>query len=420
VDFLIVGHGAAGLLCGSLISSRGRNVAVVGRATTATALSTSCFTLFRPPGIVPGPSRTEFGMLSRKVIPFNSFDDLSAEGLKGTLSDILAFILPRLKSQGLPMSGDFDHSYSVLSNIGTPYCCSVSPGFVESGRLDRNPGGRVALLGILGMRDFDPDLAVSTLESAIGRRNVRAYWSQIPEVKERYDMSPWEVAALSERLPLEERISDVVKELDEDSVGVPPLFALPQYARKMEFLGRETGKTVFEVATPMSLPGQRLQDAFENVAAHEGCKLLKGLTAVEIGFSRNHASFVTIRSRSREQRITFSRLIFATGDLVGGGLVVDDDRAKETVSSLQIETRGSTGVYPPPDPSLGSQALREVMHSGVKADSLLRLSTKQGETLDNVFGAGSLLSGFAFPTGVGLGGVMLTSWMAARNAMEAD
>ena len=420
MDFLVVGHGAAGLLCGSLISSRGRSVAIVGRTTTATALSTGCFTLFRPPGIVPGPSRTDFDMLSRTVAPFNSLFERSPENLAGSLSEILSFIIPRLRSQGLPMSGDFNHSYSVLSNTGTPYSCSVSPSYVEKGRLDWNASGTVALLGILGLRDFDPDLAVSTLESAMGRRNVRAYWTQIPEVKERHDMSSSDVAALNERAPLEEGIADILKELGEESVGLPPLFSLPQFIRKMECLERQTGKRVFEVATPMSLPGQRLHDALENVAAREGCRLLKGLTAVDVEFSGNHASSVTVRSRSREQRITFSRLIFATGDLVGGGLVPDGDRVEEAISSLQVESRGGTDFYPPPDPSLSSQALRDVMQSGVRADPHLRLFTMQGGTLDNVFGAGSVLSGFSLPTGVGLGGVMLTSWMAARNAMEAD
>jgi len=419
VDFLVVGHGAAGLLCGSLISSRGRRVAIAGRTATATALSTGCFTLFRPPCIIPGPSQTDFDMLSRMVAPFNSLFEQSSEDLAGSLSDILSFIVPRLSSQGLPMCGDFDYSYSVLSNAGTPYSCSVSPSYVEKGRLDLNANGTVALVGILGLRDFDPDLAVSMLESAMGRSNVRAYWIQIPEVKERYDMSSSEVAALSERASIEEGIAEVLKEFDEESVGLPPLFSLPQFVRKMEYLEQHTGKRVFEVATPLSLPGQRLQDALENVAVREGCRLLRGLTAVEVEFSGNRASSVTVRSRTREQRITFSRLILATGDLVGGGLVLDGDRVEEATSSVQIESRGGADPYPPPDPSLSSQALRNAMHSGVRVDSHLRLFTMQGETLDNVFGAGSVLSGFSLPTGVGLGGVMLTSWMAARNAMEA-
>ncbi|MDD1773636.1 MAG: FAD-binding protein [Methanomassiliicoccales archaeon] len=420
VDLLVVGHGAAGLLCGSLISSRGRNVAIAGRTTTATALSTGCFTLFRPPRIALEPSHTDFDMLSRSVAPFNSLFERSPEDLASSLSEILSFIVPRLRSQGLPMSGDFNQSYSVLSNTGLTYSCSVSPSYVEKGRFDWNDRGSVALLGILGLRDFDPDLAVRTLESAAGRRNIRAYWTQMPEARERYDMSPSEVAALGERVPIEEGIAGILKELDEDAVGLPPLFPLPRFARKMEFLERQTGKRVFEVATPMSLPGERLQDALENVATQEGCKLMKGLTAVDVEFSGSEASSVIVRSRSREQRITFSRLIMATGDLVGGGLVQGGDKVEEAISSLQVETQGGAGPYPSPDPGLSSQTLRDVMLSGVRADSHLRLFTNQGGTLDNVFGAGSLLSGFSLPTGVGMGGVLLTSWMAAMNAMEAD
>ncbi|MDD1767391.1 MAG: hypothetical protein LUQ27_02325, partial [Methanomassiliicoccales archaeon] len=318
------------------------------------------------------------------------------------------------KSQGLPMVGDFESSYSVLSNTGIPCSCSVSPGFVEKGRLDENDTDAVALLGILGLRDFDPDLAVSVFESITGRRNIRPYWTQLPQTEGRYDMSQFEMAALGERFPVEEGIAGALKEVNEEMVGLPPFTLLPQFVQKMESLERLTGKIVFEVVTPMSVQGERLQDALENVAKAEGCRLLKGLTATDIDLTGGEASSVVLRSRSRAQKVTFSRLILATGDLVGGGLVPNGCGVEEAMSSLQVETHCDASSVP------SERNLRDVMQSGLRTDSNLRLFTKEGTALKNVYGAGSLLSGFSLPTGVGLGGVLLTSWMAALNAMGVN
>jgi len=312
------------------------------------------------------------------------------------------------------MVGDFESSYSVLSNTGIPCSCSVSPGFVEKGRLDENDRDAVALLGILGLRDFDPDLAVSMSESITGRRNMRPYWTQLPQTEGRYDMSQFEMAAMGERVPVEEGIAGALEEINEEIVGLPPFTLLPQFVQKMGFLERLTGKIVFEVVTPMSVQGQRLQDALESVAKAEGCKSFKGLTATDIGLTGGEASSVVLRSRSREQKVTFSRLILATGDLVGGGLVPSGYGVEEAISSLQVETRCDASSVP------SERSLRDVMRSGLRTDSSLRLFTKEGTALKNVYGAGSLLSGFSLPTGVGLGGVLLTSWMAALNAMGVN
>jgi len=393
-------------------------VAVVGRAITATALSTGCVTLFRPPGIMLSPLKTDFEMLNRLISPFNLIVGQKPESIACALDELRGFLMPRLEEQGLPMSGDFNQSRCLISNIGSPYSCSINPRYSENGRLDLSERKTVALLGFLGLRGFDPDLAASIFKSSVGRRGIRAYWTKIPEIRERYDVSPSEVAARSDHSPLEENIGRSMKELDEEFIGIPPIFGLSQYQKKMNHLERDTGKRIFEVVTPLSLPGHRLQTALEKVAAREGCRRLKGLTAIDIGFSGNHASSVTVRSRSREQRITFSKMILASGNLVSGGLVTDVDEPDQIVAPLQADISRLPSTISASDASLGSQALRSAMTTGIRTDADFHIVCRKGEVLDNVFGAGSALSGFSLPTGVGLGGVMFTAWIAAENAME--
>jgi hypothetical protein len=50
----------------------------------------------------------------------------------------------------------------------------------------------------------------------------------------------------------------------------------------------------------------------------------------------------------------------------------------------------------------------------------MRLMTKDGRPFENAFGAGAALASFSFPTGVGLGGELLTAWVAAEYAREGS
>lgn len=418
-DCLVVGQGAAGLLCGMVLASKGRKVAVVGRGTPSTVLSTGCITLRNRSWAVADDGPTDLNAL---LMETSTLRQLIRDGdfeLGAVMAELREFLVPRLSSQGLPMTGHFNSTQLMLSNNGTPYACSVAQRYTSAGRLRGLRGMRVAVLGVLGLAGFDPDLLCAIASSIDDDFNPRAYWMQLPGLRPGRDVAPSEIADLAGRTEVEAHIASAVGDLNEDAVGLPPLFGLEHYIEKMRFIEHETGKTIFEPATPLSLPGRRLQEALEAAAVAEGCRLMKGLRMSELHLSGGRATSGVARSRSREQCIEFSDIVLATGDLVGGGLAVHGDTVRESTSTFLVSgapdsRAGPPGGYP------GGDRLREISRFGVKIGSGSRPYSEGGEIVSNARAAGSVISGLSFSSGIGLGGVLLSAWLAARAVLEGD
>jgi hypothetical protein len=64
--------------------------------------------------------------------------------------------------------------------------------------------------------------------------------------------------------------------------------------------------------------------------------------------------------------------------------------------------------------------MRQVVEMGYLVTNEMRLITREGKPFENAFGAGAALASFSFPTGVGLGGELLTAWVAAEYAKEGS
>jgi hypothetical protein len=64
--------------------------------------------------------------------------------------------------------------------------------------------------------------------------------------------------------------------------------------------------------------------------------------------------------------------------------------------------------------------MRQIVEAGYLVTNEMRLMSADGKPFENAFGAGAALASFSFPTGVGLGGELLTAWIAAEYAMEGS
>jgi len=121
VDFLVIGHGAAGLLSAALLSSKGARVAVAGAGETATSLSTGCIGILDRRGGPSGP----IGDLSA----YPPYDMESGESPESVLSSLFGFLLPRLRDQGMTMVGGTARRKLHLFCLGTGYSCSMAQEF---------------------------------------------------------------------------------------------------------------------------------------------------------------------------------------------------------------------------------------------------------------------------------------------------
>lgn len=417
MDALVIGHGASGLLAASSLASD-NNVAVVGKGATATSLSTGCVSYIRKDILRQEKGRIDLEALAHSVYPFNDIIERSSLSLEEVLPEVSSFFLRSLSDQGLEMTDDAFHFFDMLTNAGTTYACSIAPHFTASGRLDHLEGGRLALLGINGQRDLDPRLVAIVSARSLEGVKVRPYHHELARLKGRGSMSPAEAAFQMRSAEAREELASAISGLPEEHVAIPPLFDLQGFHKGMSELCAATGRNVFELVTPMSLPGQRLQEAMTRSAAGHGCRLMRNHHVAKLEVSGNRAVSATIRTPTRTQRVLFNSVIVATGDLVGGGLALQGREVLDPLSAFKVGRFGE--VQPLPEQTGYDAAMRSVVESGYLVTNEMRLLTKDGRPFENAFGAGAALASFSFPTGVGLGGEMLTAWVAAEYAREVS
>jgi anaerobic glycerol-3-phosphate dehydrogenase len=364
-DILVIGHGMAGAVCASALAAHKKKVVVVGRGITTTALSTGCLAAPRD-------------ALKRKA-------DYE-EALSFFRSEVSRF----LRYEGGSGAG------TLLTSEGAKYVSPLAPRFTMAARRRKS----YALLGIHGYGDFDPDRACRFS----GERS-HPYWTVLPGTPQEVELSSTDVSIRMEGEG-EHHLAEALKDLAEDWVGMPPLFPYPDFDGRMERLERESGRNLFEVVTPLSLPGQRLQRALEEMVVFRGCRLMKGREVTRLRTVGREAVSATIRSGMREQTAHFSALILAGGDCIAGGLLVQGRKVADSFSTFLVENAS------------GSNALEGALGSGLKVDRRLRPCSQNSLHFKNVWAAGSIVPHVSYASGGGLTSSLYTGWKAAHHAME--
>jgi anaerobic glycerol-3-phosphate dehydrogenase len=416
VDALVIGHGASGLLAASALAGQNNSVLVVGKGTTSTSLSTGCVSYIRKDVLKQERGAIDLEALARSVHPFNDIIERGALNLEEVLPQVSSFFLRSLSDQGLEMTDDAFHFFDMLTNAGTIYSCSIAPYFTVSGRLDALEGGRLALLGIEGQGDLDPRLIASMCAGHLPGTKVRPHWRKLACMS-KAGMTATEASFRFQRGGQEE-LASIISNLDEENVAIPPLFGLQNVQKGMSKLCAESGRNVFELVTPMSLPGIRLQEAMERAAVGHGCRLMKNHLVTRVEVKEGRAVSALIETPTRRQQVLFNSLILATGDLVGGGLSLAGREVVDPFSTFKVGRFGEMEALP--NQTGYDSIMRHVVEMGYLVTNEMRLMNREGKPFENAFGAGAALASFSFPTGVGLGGELLTAWIAAEYAREGS
>ncbi len=414
VDILVIGQGAAGLLAGISLG-RDHTVAVVGDRASATSLSTGCISVISQEAEIDSGGKIDLESLAHSVHPFSDIIERSAMSLETLLPEMSHLFFHALADQGLEMSDDLFHHYPLLTNVGTEYGCSSAPVHTINGQLDRMAGSKLAILGIAGGLDMDADLVPLLFDKERWHARLNPHWARIKALKGRTNCNPGEIAEVFRSEEALEQLIEAIKDLDEENVMIPPLFPLSNYSVGMTALRRKSGRNVFEAVTPLSLPGLRLQGAMEKAALAEGCRMLKGRTVVKLLIKDDVVTGAVLSSRTRRRTYHFNSVIVATGDVIGGGLAIKGREIIDPLGSFKVST------FPSRSNKAARSGMPEAMEeTGYLVGNDMRLISKDNTPLRNAFGAGAALAGFSFPTGVGLGGSLLTAFVAAKSVQEVN
>lgn len=352
IDVLVIGHGVSGLAAGSFIASCGRKVAIVGAGTPWTALSTSCFSAF--------------------------------VGRDENARKALSFLRPRLKRTGLPLVGEMDRRMEAITHVGNLLPISLAPEFSAVRK-----EGEMTVMGLEGHPDLDARMVASNLRS-FGIL-AQPFSMKLPGIENQ--PTAFQFAQRFDEATMES-LRNGLSEIGSSSILIPPIFLLEDYARSMKSL-QGLGQEVKELVTPLSLPGLRFQEALETVSIAEGIKLLKGREAISLQVKGNEASEALISSGLREQRIDFSILVIASGDL--------------TLSNARGMYLSSVRIVEPE----GRSKLHQALKAGLVVNDLQAVS-REGRTLRNVFVCGAALPRNNFVLGKGMMGAIGSAWRASR------
>ncbi len=364
-EVLVVGQGAAGCMAAATLARRGLDVVQVGRGTTATELSTARI-------VLPG-EREELAGVLRSI------------GRDHGLYAADAGRVDAITSIGTIISQDLTSMHDWLAL----------------------PGDRVAVIGLRGNEDLDPDLACRSLSYRLPSLECDPLWAD-PGLPAAIDTGRGR--SLSEgALEAIDSLSDVISELGQETVVLPPLFTGPHYDDALSRLEMVSGRRVREPATPLSNPGRRLQTCLATYAARSGSHILVDREVRGFAFEGRRATSAVVSSGLREQAIAFSAAVLATGGIVGGGLGVSGESVVDPMGTFAVSSAAvGCGTVPPLSGALSSGVSNIGGHT-------LRL---EGDMTENVVVAGSSLPGLSFPLGRGLGHVMASALEAAERAME--
>jgi anaerobic glycerol-3-phosphate dehydrogenase len=263
-------------MAGIALAKQGREVIIVGRGTTSTALSTGRLWL--------GPE------------------------LRGDRSLVTA-----IKEVGEHLRW-FDARPGPLiavTNNGTLARQDLSS--AHDWVLD--PGRPTAVVGVRGNQDLDPDLACRSLAEAGTGAACQAYWLDLPALRS----DPGSPDSPRDGGPMDE-LASCLGGLKEEAVVLPPLFGGLDQVDLMDRLARASGREIFEPMTPLSLPGLRLQSGLERAAREAGCLLWKDVLVGDVQVRDGRGSRATLLSGMRELAVQPGAFVLATGNLVGCGL----------------------------------------------------------------------------------------------------
>jgi anaerobic glycerol-3-phosphate dehydrogenase len=350
-EFLVIGGGAAGMLVAAYLAERRRDVAMVDTGTSCTALSTGC---------------------------------LNGTGLN---EDMLGFLLPRLMSKGLSMTRNLDQTL-LLGNAGNRYRCDLAPHYTALGTLESMQGSKLAVVGVEGNPEVDPELVCSILRQDAG---LKAEALHIPS---------------KGRISLDS-LCDALGRVDAESIMLPPLFPLRQHKESMLELTERTGKMVFEPVTPLSLPGLRFAEAMHAMVLDSGCHVMDHRRVTKLIQIGGRYDTAVVQTPGTNQEINFSTLVLAGGNAIGPGLTVSGKEVTDPFEAFTITRKQE---------SLSGMPLNRALSSGYEVDGRYRAIMNNGNSAENVYACGSALAGMSYPLGKGLLDVLDGAWDVAHNA----
>ncbi|WP_062791185.1 glycerol-3-phosphate dehydrogenase subunit GlpB [Serratia plymuthica] len=390
-DVVVIGGGLAGMTCAIGLAEQGKRCAVVSSGQSALYFSSGSLDLLAqlPDGTPVDAPLAALPELARQA-PRHPYSLIGAERV-APLSDQAAQLLQRC---GLNLQGSNERNHLRITPLGTRRATWLSPQAIPvtplAGEL---PWESVAVIGIEGFLDFQPQLAADSLMQALGVR-TGVGWLHLPALDRlRNNPSEFRAVNIARVLDLPENRMPMADELrrlagDAEAIFLPACLGLEEDAPLLA-LQAAVGKPVRLLPTlPPSVLGMRLHQALRRRLQQLGGVFMPGDSVLRAEIDAGRVTGLYTRNHG-DIPLQAQQVVLASGSFFSNGLAADFDGVREPVFGLDVDSQADRADWSRSD----LFAPQPYLQFGVRTDGRLR-ALRRGEALTNLYAIGAVTGGY--------------------------
>jgi glycerol-3-phosphate dehydrogenase subunit B len=389
-DVVVIGAGLAGLTAAVRLAENGRSVLVLAKGVGATHLAPPTIDVlgYSDDGeVVESPRRALSAVAARA--PGHPYARVGMETV-ATALDWWKGAFPELR-----YTGGVDTNLLLPTAVGAAKPTAISPGTMAGG--DLRSGGRMAIVGLRGLRDFHARYAADNLAQAaraLGAEVVVRPLELKPPLNGQRDLGGLGFAASFERAEFRDAVVGELRTLlaPGERAGLPAVLGLRDADPVHRELEERLRTTVFEIPMlPPSVPGMRLFEVLKDALRRGGGRLVLGDRV--LGAETNDRGVEAVVAETAARRVAYRarNFVLATGGFASGGFELDSaGTVRESVLGLPV-----AGVPPPGEPRFlpGYFDRHPLARAGLEVDERMRPLGPNGPVHANLYAAGAALAG---------------------------
>lgn len=344
-ECVVIGGGTAGRMAAATAAAT-REVTLLNKGAGASYWSSGCIDVVGRVGGEYVTSPSEGIQMLVEANPAHPYSVISESDPHAAVK-VVDKALERFKSlTSCSYEGTLHRNVWIITSLGTLRPTCVAPSTVLRGHIGELRDATTTLIGFYGLADFDPEYIAALL-----RVNMQAYGLDPFNLTAKYvtlgDKTSVQPSEVNEYITTDDGFSRLTSVVAAHSkgcshVGFPSVFD-HEATERLEELGETLGVTTFEIPMPFSLAGHRLREQLSSNV--ERLEVVEGVRVEELAFADERCT----AARAGRWAFEADSFVLATGDLLGGGIVVDDGYVKERLTGQRVgQLRGvprSVGLH---------------------------------------------------------------------------
>lgn len=418
-DVAIIGGGLAGLTCGIALQQRGKHCVIINNGQAAIDFASGSLDLLsRMPDGSTVENINENLTALRTVLPAHPYSLLGAEKVIAKAQDFECLA----NALNLDLIGSSEKNHWRVTGLGSLRGAWLSPNSVPTVQGNETfPHKRIAVLGIEGYHDFQPQLLAANLvlNPQFAHCEVTSGFLNIPQLDElRQNAREFRSVNIAQLLEHKLAFNDLVSEIIESAQGanavlLPACFGL-ENQEFMNALRDATKLALFELPTlPPSLLGMRQRIQLRRKFESLGGLMINGDSALNAHFEGDRVHCIKTRLLEDEEIIA-DNFVLAAGSFFSKGLVSEFDKIYEPV--FESDIIGVEGFNDKDRFSWTNHRFanpQPYQSAGVAINEHCQVQ-KCGQFLANLYATGNVIGGFnALELGCGSGVAVVTALAVA-------